>query len=45
MIRDFALALLIGVIIGTYSSIVIVAGLVVEWERRLPVYSHKAGGR
>jgi len=43
MIRDFALALLIGVIIGTYSSIVIVAGLVVEWERRLPVYSHKAG--
>jgi len=45
MIKDFALALLVGVIIGTYSSIVIVAGLVTEWERRLPVYSHKAGGR
>ncbi|MEA3431794.1 MAG: protein translocase subunit SecF [candidate division WOR-3 bacterium] len=45
MIKDFALALLIGVIIGTYSSIVIVAGLVTEWERRLSVYSHKAGGR
>jgi len=45
MIKDFALALLVGVIIGTYSSIVIVAGLVVEWERRLPMYSHKAGGR
>lgn len=45
MIKDFALTLLVGVIIGTYSSIVIVAGLVVEWERRLPVYSHKAGGR
>jgi preprotein translocase subunit SecF len=43
MIKDFALTLLIGVIIGTYSSIVIVAGLVVEWERRVPMYSHKVG--
>lgn len=40
MIRDFALTLVIGVIIGTYSSIVMVAGLVVEWEKRSPYYSH-----
>lgn len=45
MIKDFTLTLLIGVIIGTYSSIVIVAGLVVEWENRLPVYSHKGSKR
>ncbi len=41
VIKDFTLTLLVGVIVGTYSSIVIVAGLVVEWERRLPVYSHR----
>ncbi len=34
VIFDFALALLIGVIVGTYSSIFIVAALVVEWGRR-----------
>lgn len=42
MIKDFTLTLLIGVVIGTYSSIVIVAGLVVDWERRSPIYSHRA---
>ena len=41
VIKDFTLTLVVGVIVGTYSSIVIVAGLVVEWERRLPAYSHK----
>jgi preprotein translocase subunit SecF len=34
VIFDFALALLIGVIVGTYSSIFIVAAMVVEWGRR-----------
>lgn len=34
VIFDFALALLIGVIVGTYSSIFIVAAIVVEWGRR-----------
>lgn len=34
VIFDFALALLIGVIVGTYSSIFIVAPIVVEWGRR-----------
>lgn len=36
IIYDFAFALLIGVIIGTYSSIFIVAALVVEWEKAAP---------
>jgi len=34
VIFDFALTLLIGVIVGTYSSIFIVAALVVEWVSR-----------
>jgi len=34
VIFDFALALLIGVLVGTYSSIFIVAAIVVEWGRR-----------
>ncbi len=32
VIFDFALAITIGVVIGTYSSIYVVASLVVEWE-------------
>ncbi len=34
VISDFAFALLIGVIVGTYSSIFIVAAIVVEWGRK-----------
>jgi len=34
VIFDFALALTIGVIVGTYSSIFVVAALVVEWRIR-----------
>ncbi len=34
VIFDFALALLIGVIVGTYSSVFIVAPIVVEWGRK-----------
>jgi preprotein translocase subunit SecF len=36
VIRDFALALLIGILIGTYSSIYIVSPIVVMWEKWLP---------
>lgn len=36
VLRDFALALLIGVAIGTYSSIFVVAPVVIEWERLSP---------
>ena len=35
-IQDFALAMVVGVVLGTYSSIFIVAQLVVEWEKRMP---------
>ena len=34
VIHDFAFALLIGILIGTYSSIFIAAPLVYEWHRR-----------
>ncbi len=36
VIHDFSLALIIGVIIGTYSSIYVVAQLVFDWERMYP---------
>ncbi|WP_295818374.1 hypothetical protein, partial [uncultured Deinococcus sp.] len=42
-LRDFSIILLVGIIIGTYSSIYIVAPLVVyfeEWNRR-----RKSGGQ
>ena len=32
MIRDFALTLLVGVLIGTYSSIFIASPVLVAWE-------------
>ncbi len=34
VIHDFAFALIIGVLIGTYSSIFIASPIVVEWEKR-----------
>jgi preprotein translocase SecF subunit len=34
VIRDFALAIIIGVIIGTYSSIYIASPVLVEWGAR-----------
>ena len=36
VIRDFALALLIGILIGTYSSIYILSPIVIMWEKWLP---------
>jgi len=35
-IRDFAFVLTVGIVVGTYSSIFVVANSVVEWETRLP---------
>jgi len=35
-LRDFSLALILGVIIGTYSSIFVASPIVVEWEARRP---------
>lgn len=36
VVRDFALAMLMGVIIGTYSSIFVASPIIVEWENRSP---------
>ncbi len=43
VIHDFAFALLVGIIAGTYSSIYILSALVVEWERvsPSPIYKKK----
>ncbi|AFM21095.1 protein-export membrane protein, SecD/SecF family [Acetomicrobium mobile DSM 13181] len=40
VISDFSMALLIGIIVGTYSSIYIAGAMVVEWYLRSP---HEAG--
>jgi len=42
VIRDFSLALIIGAIIGTYSSIYVVSPIVVAWENASP---KKVGGK
>ncbi len=36
VLRTFALALILGVIIGTYSSVFVASPIVVEWEARSP---------
>ncbi len=36
VVRDFALALFVGMIVGTYSSVFVASTLVVEWEVRRP---------
>lgn len=36
VIHDFAFALLVGIVVGTYSSIFVASPLVVVWEKRFP---------
>jgi preprotein translocase subunit SecF len=36
VVHDFALALLMGILIGTYSSWFVAATIMVEWEKRAP---------
>ncbi|HXF47943.1 MAG TPA: protein translocase subunit SecF [Verrucomicrobiae bacterium] len=36
VIRDFALAMFLGVLVGTYSSIFLSSGIMLEWENRSP---------
>lgn len=36
VLRDFSLAMILGVFIGTYSSIFVASPIVVEWEARSP---------
>jgi len=41
VIHDFAFALLVGIIVGTYSSIFVASPLVVLWEKKFPKKSRK----
>jgi preprotein translocase subunit SecF len=36
VLRDFSLALILGVIVGTYSSVFVASPIVAEWEARSP---------
>jgi preprotein translocase subunit SecF len=36
VVHDFALALMFGIIIGTYSSVFVASPIIVEWEKRSP---------
>ncbi len=36
VLRDFSLALMLGIIVGTYSSIFVASPIVVEWEAKSP---------
>ncbi len=36
VLRDFALALTIGILVGTYSSVFVASPIMVEWEARSP---------
>jgi preprotein translocase subunit SecF len=36
VLRDFAFAMILGVFVGTYSSIFVASAIVVEWEARYP---------
>jgi preprotein translocase subunit SecF len=36
VLRDFSLALIIGVCVGTYSSVFVASPIVVEWEAKFP---------
>ncbi len=40
-IKDFAFVMTIGIVVGTYSSIFVVANSVVEWETKLPTKSRR----
>jgi preprotein translocase subunit SecF len=36
VVHDFALALMIGIVVGTYSSMFVASPIIMEWERRAP---------
>jgi preprotein translocase subunit SecF len=36
VVHDFALALMMGILVGTYSSVFVASPIIVEWERRSP---------
>jgi preprotein translocase subunit SecF len=41
VIRDFAFALIIGIVVGTYSSIFIASSIVLAWEQARPAKEKK----
>lgn len=45
VIHSFAFALLVGITIGTYSSIFVASPILVEWEQKVERRLGKAGGR
>ena len=45
VIRDFAFALIIGILVGTYSSIFIASTIVVDWKRLIEDRREKPGGK
>ncbi|MCP4584091.1 MAG: protein translocase subunit SecF [candidate division Zixibacteria bacterium] len=36
VLREFSIALLLGVLVGTYSSVFVASPIIVEWEKRSP---------
>jgi len=36
VVHDFSLALMIGIVVGTYSSMFVASPIIMEWERRSP---------
>ena len=40
-LKDFAFALLVGIVSGTYSSIFIAAPVLTEWKEREPAYKQR----
>lgn len=45
VIRDFAYALIVGIVIGTYSSIFIASAIVVDWKRLIEDRRARPAGR
>ena len=45
VLRDFAFALTVGVLIGTYSSVFVATPLLVVWENRRPGRSRSGSSR
>ncbi len=36
VVHDFSLALMIGIVVGTYSSVFVASPIIMEWERKSP---------
>ncbi|MEZ5063299.1 MAG: protein translocase subunit SecF [bacterium] len=45
VLKDFAFALIVGIVVGTYSSIYVATPILVEWERRAPRRSKPGKGK